>query len=270
MLTIDEQQAWSGVGRLNHSRGGYCSGALIKPDVVLTAAHCVVDEATGRLIPPRDLKFVAGLRAGVYTAHRRAVSVRVHPDWAGFQGDGKVIVPGDIAVVKLESPITSIEATSFSLGPPPDAGADVTLVSYGRGRSSALSIQEPCQVVERYRASAALNCDSVHGTSGAPVFRDGRIVGVISASDLGRGRGHSYAVLSDGAVQTLVSTAASTPSTAPSTAAATTTKHVSSSSSASNGGATRGVRSLFKKPGEFSKSGDGVARMPGGKKAPGR
>lgn len=248
VLTIDEQAAWSGVGRLNTAAGGFCSGALIRPDTVLTAAHCVIDEATNEPLPPTELRFVAGLRAGVYTANRRAVRTAVHPDWSGYKGDGKVIVPGDIAVVTLESPISSLEAKSFAFGQAPLVGDDVTLVSYGAGRSTALSIQEPCQVIQRYNASAALNCDSVHGTSGSPVFKDGRIVGVISASDLGKGAGLSYAVLADGAIQALVKDAVaeggSTLAPPPPSAA---------------GGAVKS---------RFRSAPTGGSRLPGGKTAP--
>lgn len=203
-LSIDEQPSWSGVGRLNNTNGGYCSAALIRPDVVLTAAHCVIDQLTNRPVPAKELRFVAGLRSGYYTANRRVVSAKVHPDWAGYSRGDKVIVPGDIAVVRLESAITRQEARAFGVGVAPQEGEDVTVLSYGRGRSNALSIQERCQVLRRFKASAELNCDSVKGTSGAPVFQGGRIVGVVSANNGEQQPRRTYAVLVDGAIGALI------------------------------------------------------------------
>ena len=33
----------------------YCSGTLISPTVVLTAAHCATDEETGKALDPKQL-----------------------------------------------------------------------------------------------------------------------------------------------------------------------------------------------------------------------
>ena len=38
---------WAAVGRIDLGSKGFCSGTLIAPDVVLTAAHCLYDKATG-------------------------------------------------------------------------------------------------------------------------------------------------------------------------------------------------------------------------------
>ncbi|MGB7242579.1 MAG: trypsin-like serine protease [Sulfitobacter sp.] len=36
---------WEAVGRLDTKNGGFCTGTLIAPDLVLTAAHCVMTAA---------------------------------------------------------------------------------------------------------------------------------------------------------------------------------------------------------------------------------
>ena len=43
-------QHYGAVVRLDLGQGGFCTGALISADVVLTAAHCVFDRATARRI----------------------------------------------------------------------------------------------------------------------------------------------------------------------------------------------------------------------------
>ena len=51
---------WSAVGRVNAAGRGHCSGALVGPDLVVTAAHCLYNRRAGRWLPPGALHFVAG------------------------------------------------------------------------------------------------------------------------------------------------------------------------------------------------------------------
>ena len=44
--TDAEAEAWRAVGLVDWRGRGRCTGALIQPDVVLTAAHCVADAAS--------------------------------------------------------------------------------------------------------------------------------------------------------------------------------------------------------------------------------
>jgi protease YdgD len=62
----------------------------------------------------------------------------------------------------------------------------VTLVSYGRGRSEALTRETDCHINKRYLDGIiGFSCDATFGSSGAPVFvrEDGhmRILSVVSA-----------------------------------------------------------------------------------------
>lgn len=185
-LPVDEAGPWSGVGRLNVAgyRASFCTAALISPDRLLTAAHCVVSARTGRPYQITDLHFTAGWRTGTFTAHRRITSVAIHPDYR-IGGSVMENVPSDLAVLTLESPISPFEVKNYPTAGAPAQGADVTLLSYGRDRAHALSIQEPCQVRGLRPGAAVLNCDVTYGASGSPVFGDGpagpEIVAVISA-----------------------------------------------------------------------------------------
>ena len=48
--TADAGREWEAVGRLDIDGVGFCTGALIAPDIVLTAAHCLFDKESKALI----------------------------------------------------------------------------------------------------------------------------------------------------------------------------------------------------------------------------
>mgnify|MGYP000167946767 CR=1 FL=1 len=70
-LPLEDHPAWQAVGRLNtkgYNRRGMCSGALVAPDLVLTAAHCLAgpDGNPVRCVPITGA--VRPLRMGFLTA----------------------------------------------------------------------------------------------------------------------------------------------------------------------------------------------------------
>ncbi|NDR58209.1 trypsin-like serine peptidase [Aliiruegeria sabulilitoris] len=186
LSTADDTRGWEAVGRIDMGHGSFCTGALIAPDMVLTAAHCLFEPDTGELIPVAQMEFLAGFRNGraeAYRGIRRAVS---HPEY-DFGSDQKVFrVSRDLALLELERPIRSTHVIPFDIaGARLRKGNEVTVVSYAENRAAAPSLQQVCHVLESYRGVGMLSCSVDFGASGAPIFlmseTGPRIVSVVSA-----------------------------------------------------------------------------------------
>lgn len=185
LMSADEARRWQAVGRVNLPNDGFCTGALIAPNLVLTAAHCVFDPVTLEQLNAEDVTFAAGWRQGRASAHRKARRIVVHPTYA-HQGSAEFDnVGNDIALVELDHAIRNTAIAPFERTTQPRVGEQIQVVSYAHDRSEMPSIEETCEVLGKSMAVFVLSCSASFGASGAPIFvmEDGepKIASVISA-----------------------------------------------------------------------------------------
>lgn len=196
--TADDSRGWQAVGKLMLGNRGFCTGTLIEPRVVLTAAHCLFDKETGARLDPAEIEFLAGWRFGRAAAYRGVRRALPHPDYVYGGGDRLERVGVDLALLELDQPIRNTAIPPIGTAADPILGDKVGVVSYAQDRAEAPALQETCAVLATRKDLLVLSCSVDYGSSGAPVFalagEAPQVISVVSAKAEVEGRKVSLAV----------------------------------------------------------------------------
>lgn len=181
---------WSAIGQVNvggYRVAGSCTGTLIAPSVVVTAAHCLIDRFRGSPFPVHDIHFLAGVHLDMNLGHSKAKCLNFPP---GFRR-GKVST--DIATIVLAHPLA---VDPVALAGPEPFREDRPLIhaAYPADRRYQLMADSTCSTLARISGVWATTCDSYAGSSGGPVLIHDDNQMLLAAIMVGVGRSETFAV----------------------------------------------------------------------------